>query len=181
LRRVGAEKREEKERTTGISNESEKLFRYDRNLRTRPAAGILDQPDDCYSARFLTRLLYTRLSGRYTTLIPPFAGAMYMHWRTTPHCNPICMPRQEKERERERLAGRAFVHAEHVTSKITLIAHVMCITCAKRGFQSQFAEKFPRLDYLRRGAQIYVFPFWRRSRMIFSRSSSTIKVKIYEV
>lgn len=128
-----AVKRGEKERTTGISNGSEKLFRYDRNLRTRPAAGIPDQPDDCYSARFLTRL-YGRPSGRYTTLIPPFAGAIYTHRRTTPRCsNPICTPRRE--------IARAFVHVEdwRVTSKITLIAYAMCITCAKRGSQSQFA------------------------------------------
>lgn len=44
----------------------------------------------------------SRPSGRYATLIPPFAGAIYASGGTTrtPRCNPICMPRPRSPERR---------------------------------------------------------------------------------
>lgn len=42
----------------------------------------------------------SRPSGRYATLIPPFAGAIYASGGMTPRRNPICMPRPRSPERR---------------------------------------------------------------------------------
>lgn len=91
-RRAGRWKREERL----ASNGSEKLFRYDRNLRTRPAAG--DRTSRT-AATPLDFLLVHPSSGWYATLIRHSRGR-WTHRGTGPDCAIRYACRAEIARER---------------------------------------------------------------------------------
>lgn len=101
-----------------------------------------DQPRASGPAGLLLRSISyssrSRPSGRYATLIPPFAGAIYTHRRTTPRCNPICMPRRDRPSVCP-LRGLACNEQNHSD----------CMPCELQLREArfpiaEFAEKFPR-------------------------------------
>lgn len=106
----------------------------------------------------------SRPSGRYATLIPPFAGAIYAYGERRP-----VVIRYACRAE----IARVFVYTgdRHVTSKITLIAHAMWITCAKPT-RTPVCWEISAVGCCR-GAQIYSL---LAGHEWFSRSSTT-KVK----
>lgn len=154
-------RRDEGERGRPASNGSEKLFRYDRNLRTRPAAGIRT------SRTTATPLDFLLVSQPSLRSIRDFnsaicGGDVHASGNDAPPQSDMHACRAEIAR------ARAFVHAGdwRVTSKITLIAHAMWITWADPVRSSRCGETSAALKCipLRRGTSD-------------SRAASTIKAK----
>lgn len=118
VERRGRKKEKERERRwAGISNGSEKLFRYDRNLRTRPAAGIRTSRTTRLLLRSISHSSRSRRPGRYATLIRHLRGRREaesdMRAGTSREIARVCLSTLEDWR---------------VTSKVTPIAYIICIT-----------------------------------------------------